>query len=222
MLRRLTIVGVVSLLLLNNLLFAGDYEGAPSDEDVGSSLTVIMDCISASLVTECTDTTIKLPCSNVLMDRESRLPRRIAYFLADPAEYVRALSPADPAGGFFASFMSILNSAAENPLVSAVYVNMSTRDYRPAEYLLSGSISFKYPEGSTLDEVLTLWSSRESTGREIVMTVDIQVFGSALATPISLAGVFNMSVDEEGSIVVKSTDTYTINGFAYDGGEYRM
>ena len=187
-----------------------------------NSLMVMMDCISASLVTECTDSSIKLPCSNVSMDPNVRLPKRIAYFLADPSEYVEALAPNEGYKGFLSSFLSVLNSATENPLISAVYVSMATREYAPGDYLLSGSISFDYPEGATLNEVLAIWSSREDTGKSIGMTVDMKVYGNGLSSPLSLSGNFDMSVDKTGSIIVKSADTYLINGFTYRGGEFRM
>jgi hypothetical protein len=209
-------------LLLTNLLYAEDLESPPPSGDIENSLMVIMDCISASLVTECTDSSVKLPCSNVSMDQDVHMPKRIAYFLADPSEFVEALSPSDGYKGFLASFLSVLNSATENPLVSAVYVSMATREYKAGDYLLSGSISFDYPEGATLNEVLAIWSSREDTGKSIGMTVDMKVYGNGLSSPIALSGLFDMSVDKTGSIVVKSSDTYMINGFAYRGGEFRM
>ena len=221
MIRRLTIVGLVSLLLLN-ILFAEDTETPPTTEEVSSSLTVIMDCISASLVTSCTDTDISLPCCTVSLDRESKLPLRIAYFLADPSEYADALAPSDSGYGFFAALMSLLNSAVENPLVSAVYVAMSTRGYHSGGYLLSGSISFEYPEGATFDDVLTIWSTREDTGQSIALNVDMQVFGSDMPRPMSMSGSFDMSVAENGDIVIRSDGIYLINGFHYQNGEFRM
>ncbi len=222
MIRRLTIVGLVSLLLLTNILYAEGNEGTPPMEDIESSLTVVMDCISASLVTECTDSNITLPCSNVSMEDNAQLPRRIAYFLADPSEFVNAMTPADQGLGFFASLRSLLYSATENPLVSAVYVSMATREYSPGDFLLSGSITFDYPEGATLEDILEIWSSRKNTGESIGLSVDMNVFGRGLTTPIALAGEFDMSVDDYGNIVVRSIDTYTINGFAYRGGEFKM
>lgn len=222
MVRRLTIVGVVSLLLLASVLYADEVSSPLPSGDVENSLMVIMDCISASLVTECTDTSIKLPCSAVSMDEVVHLPRRIAYFLADPSEFVEALAPSDSSKGLFTSFLSVLNTATENPMVSAVYVAMATRDYRQGDYLLSGSISFDYPEGATLDEVLTIWSDRVETEKGIEMKVDMKVYGKGLAEPVSLSGTFDMSIDKNGSITVKSADTYTINGYAYMGGEFHM
>ena len=222
MIRRLTIVGLVSLLLLSNSLFAIEGEGLPTDEDVGTALTVMMDCVSASLVTSCTDSGISLPCSNVAMDKASRLPLRIVYFLADPAEYVKALAPSENSGGFFAALMSLLNNATENPLISAVYVVMATREYVPGGYFVNGSISFTYPEGATLDDVLAIWSSRAYTDQSIMLKVDMQVFGSSFERPLTLYGVFDMSVDRTGDIVVKSRDVYTINGYGFQGGEFRM
>ena len=222
MIRRLTIVGLVSLLLLTESLFAVDSTQPPSDDEVAYSLTVIVDCVSASLVTECTDSGINLPCSNVSMDLDSKLPKRIAYFLADPSEYVTALAPAESTGGFLAALMSLLNSAADNPLVSAVYVIMSTREYTPGAFLLSGSISFDYPEGATLDDVLDIWSSRVQTDQNITMHVDIQVFGNNMNRPLAIAGDFAMYVDKDGSIVVESIGVYSINEYHYQGGRFRM
>ena len=221
MIRRLTIVGLVSLLLISSL-FAEETELPPTDAEVLDSLTVIMDCVSASLVTECTDSDIDLPCSNVSMNQGSKLPRRIAYFLADPSEYVDKLSPSDSNGGFFAALLSLLNSATENPLVSAVYVAMSTRGYREGDFLLSGYISFTYPEGADLDQVLAIWSSRENTGQSIGLSVDMQVYGSKLSRPMYLTGDFSLSVDDTGDIVISSVNVYRINGYAYQGGEFRM
>ena len=222
MIRRLTIVGLVSLLLFSQSLFAEETETPPTTEEVSASLTVIMDCISASLVTSCTDTDISLPCCNVSLDYKTQLPLRIAYILADPAEYTDALSPADSGYGFFAALMSLLNSAVENPLVSAVYVAMTSREYRIGGYLLSGSISFEYPEGVTLDDLLAIWSSRVDTGQSIALNVDMQVFGADMKRPLSISGRFDMSVAETGDIVVRSDGVYLINGFHYQNGEFRM
>ena len=222
MIRRLTIVGLVSLLLLTNFLYADEVEGPPSTDDIEESLTVIMDCVSASLVTECTDTTIKLPCSNVSMDSMVHLPKRITYFLADPAEFKNAMSPSDSSTSFFASFLSVLNTAIENPMVSAVYLAMSTRGYHQGDYYLSGSITFEYPEGLTLEDILTIWSIKEETDKKIKMVVDMNLYSRKLANPVSISGSFDMSVDKNGSLLVKSADTYTINGYAYKGGEFRM
>lgn len=221
MIRRLFAVGMVSLLLLS-CLFAEETELPPTDEEVLDSLTVIMDCVSASLVTECTDTDIKLPCSIVSMDSGSQLPRRIAYFLADPSEYERKLAPAEANGGFFAALLSLLNGVTENPFVSAVYVAMSTRDYSEGDFLLSGYISFSYPDGTDLDQILGIWSSRENTGRSIGLSVDMQVYGSKLNRPMYLNGDFSLAVDDKGDIVISSLGVYRINGYAYHGGEFRM
>ncbi len=210
-------------MLLNISLFAADTEVLPpSADEISGGLVVIMDCVSASLVTECTDSDIGLPCSSVSMDMTTRLPIRISYFLADPYEYLKALEPRDAGGGFFSALWSLLNSTTENPLVSAVYIAMATRGYTRAGYLLSGYIGFEYPEGATLDDVLAIWSSREDTNQSIVLTLDMQLYGNLVLNPIYLTGVFEMSVDETGDIVIDPVGTYTINGFTYQGGQFRM
>lgn len=221
MFRRFVIAGLVSLLIVSGL-YADDEVLAPSTEEVGKALTVIMDCISASLVTECTDSPISLSCSNVQMDHETNLPRRIAYFLADPAEYVSALTPKSDSSGFFAAFFALLSNTVEDPLVSAVYLAMSTRGYHQGGYLLSGSISFTYPDGATLDDVLEIWSTRYGTKEGIMMAVDMQLYGSELTRPLVINGNFRMGLSDRGDIVVNAVDIYTINGIGYIGGEFRF
>lgn len=221
MFRRFVIAGLVSLLIVSGL-YADDEVLAPSTEEVGKALTVIMDCISASLVTECSDSPISLSCSNVQMDHETNLPRRIAYFLADPAEYVSALTPKSDSSGFFAAFFALLSNTVEDPLVSAVYLAMSTRGYHQGGYLLSGSISFTYPDGATLDDVLEIWSTRYGTKEGIMMAVDMQLYGSELTRPLVINGNFRMGLSDRGDIVVNAVDIYTINGIGYIGGEFRF
>ncbi|MBR2282227.1 MAG: hypothetical protein IJ863_06370 [Spirochaetales bacterium] len=207
---------------MNTSLYAADTEVPPSSDEVATGLTVVMDCVSASLVTECTDSGIALPCSNVSMDIESRLPIRISYFLADPFEYMKALEPKDSGTGFFSALWSLLNSATENPLTSAVYIAMATRDYSPSKYLLSGYISFDYPDGVTLDDVLAIWSSRVDTDESIIMTVDMQLYGEAILRPLYVTGEFGMSVNADGDIVIDPIGTYNINNYTYQGGQFRM
>lgn len=221
MFRRFVIAGLVSLLIVSGI-YADDEVLAPSTEEVGKALTVIMDCISASLVTECTDSPISLSCSNVQMDHETNLPRRIAYFLADPAEYVSALTPKSDSSGFFAAFFALLSNTVEDPLVSAVYLAMSTRGYHQGGYLLSGSISFTYPDGATLDDVLEIWSTRYGTKEGIMMAVDMQLYGNELSRPLVINGNFRMGLSDGGDIVVNAVDIYTINGIGYIGGEFRF
>ncbi|MGP1507559.1 MAG: hypothetical protein ACTTJW_01585 [Sphaerochaeta sp.] len=222
MIRRITIVGLVSLLLLNFCLYAENPETPPSNDEVGVAITVIMDCISASLVTSCTPSNINLPCSNVSINPQTNLPIRISYFLADPFEYVKALAPPDSSGGFFSSLLSLLNSAAGDPLVTSVYVVMAARGYTPGGYLLSGNISFSFPEGVFLDDVINIWSSREDTGQSIYFKLEMRVYGTELDRPLSVSGEFDMSVDSDGGIVIKSVDIYKINGYGYRGGEFRF
>lgn len=222
MFRRSLIAGLISLLLMTGL-YAQDEVVPPTNEEIGTALTVIMDCISASLVTECTDSPISLPCSNVQMDSETSLPRRIAYFLADPSEYTLALAPkTDSSGGFFSSFLALLSNSAENPLVSAVYIAMAARGYQQGDYLLSGSISFSYPQGATLDDVLEIWSSRNGSHEELTLVVDMQLYGNRLLRPLTVYGTFTMGLDSDRSIAIRSVGVYTINGIGYKGGEFRF
>ena len=218
--RCLVIFLVVSLAFTS--LYATDSDSLPTMEEVNQALTVIMDCLSASLVTSCTDTNIKLPNCTVSVSQTSKLPLRIAYFLADPYEYLEALTPASEGNNIFSSFLAFLNNTIEDPLVSAVYLVMSSRGYSSGDYLLSGSINFTYPEGATLDDVIDVWTTRVNTGQSIEMSVDIGLYGEKMTRPLLVSGSFVMSVNDSGEIVVASVGEYTINNYRFQGGEFRF
>lgn len=221
MLRRCFVFVLIASFAFTSL-YATDTELPPTTGEVGDALTVIMDCLSASIVTSCTDSKIKLPNCTVSVGQDSKLPRRVAYFLADPSEYVEALAPASEGGNFLSTLLSFLNNAMEDPLVSSVYLVMASRGYVGGDYLLSGSISFSYPDGVTFDDVMEVWTSRRDTGQSIDMTVEMGVYGVAMARPLNVAGVFTMGVDDEGDIVVRSVGEYTINSYSFVNGEFRF
>ena len=218
--RCLVIFLVVSLAFTS--LYATDSDSLPTMEEVNQALTVIMDCLSASLVTSCTDTNITLPNCTVSVSQTSKLPLRIAYFLDDPYEYLEALTPASEGNNIFSSFLAFLNNTIEDPLVSAVYLVMSSRGYSSGDYLLSGSINFTYPEGATLDDVIDVWTTRVNTGQSIEMSVDIGLYGEKMTRPLLVSGSFVMSVINSGEIVVASVGEYTINNYRFQGGEFRF
>lgn len=203
-------------------LYAADSELPPTTDEVGGALTVIMDCLSASIVTSCTGSRITLPNCTVSVGPTSKLPLRVAYFLADPSEYVAALAPASDGGNFLSTFLSFLGNAMEDPLVSAVYLAMASRGYGSGDYLLSGSITFSYPNGVTFDDVMEVWTTRKNTGQSIDMTVDMGVYGFAMTRPLYVSGRFKMGVDDEGDIVVSSMGEYTINSYTFVNGEFRF
>jgi len=99
---------------------------------------------------------------------------------------------------------------------------MSTREYAPGDFLLSGSIAFDYPEGVSLEDVLDIWTTRVPTTQHITMDVDIQVFGNGVPRPLKMKGLFAMYVDTQGDIVVESIGVYSINEYSYQGGSFRM
>lgn len=221
MVKRFLIIFLIALLAFSGL-YASDAETPPTAEEVSQALTVIMDCLSASLVTSCTNSNIKLPNCTVSMSQASNLPLRIAYFLADPAEYCAALTPAYEGNSLLSTFLAFLSNSMEDPLVSAVYVVMSSRGYSNGDYLLSGSITFSYPEGVTLDDVIDVWTTRVNTNQSIGMTVDIGLYGGKMSRPLTVSGNFVMSVNDEGEVVVSSVGAYTINNYQFQGGQFKF
>jgi len=203
-------------------LYATDDELPPTSQEVGDSLTVIMDCLSAAIVTSSTNSNITLSNCTVSIGQTSKLPLRVAFFLADPAEYVEALAPSAEGTSFLSTFLSFLSNAMEDPLVSAVYMAMVSRGYANGDYLLSGSITFSYPEGATFDDVMEVWTSRQNTGKSIELTVEMGVYGTKMVRPIYVAGSFTMQVNDDGEIVVRSNGEYKINSFTFVNGEFRF
>ncbi len=130
--------------------------------------------------------------------------------------------PASEGNNFLSSFLFFLDKTIADPLVSAVYVVMSSRGYASGDYLLSGSINFTYPEGATLDDVIAVWTTRENINQSIEMAVDIGVYGEKMERPLTVSGTFLMSVNEAGEIVVASVGEYTINTYRFQGGEFRF
>ncbi len=147
---------------------------------------------------------------------------RVAFFLADPAEYLTALAPSVEGSNFLSTFFSFLNNAIKDPLITAVYMAMYSRDYSNGDYLLSGSITFSYPNDVSFDDVFQVWTSRTNTGYSIEMTVEMGLYGLKMTRPLYLSGVFTMSVNDEGDIVVQSVGEYRINNFYFVNGEFKF
>ncbi len=221
MTRRFFIFGLIILLAFEGL-YATDSEMPPTSEEVGDALTVIMDCLSASIVTSCTDSNITLPNCTVSIGQTTGLPLRVAFFLADPAEYLVALAPSSEGSNFLSTLFSFLNNAIKDPLISAVYMSMASRGYSNGDYLLSGSITFSYPNEVSFDDVFQVWTSRVNTGNSIEMTVEMGLYGLKMERPLYINGVFNMSVDDDGDIVVQSVGEYRINTFYFVNGEFKF
>lgn len=221
MTRRFFVFGLIVLLAFAGL-YATDSETPPTSQEVGDALTVIMDCLSASIVTSCTDSNITLPNCTVSISQTTGLPLRVAFFLADPAEYVTSMATSVEGSNFLSTLFSFLNNAMKDPLVSAVYMAMASRGYSNGEYLLSGSITFSYPNDVAFDDVFQVWTSRINTGYSIEMTVEMGVYGLKMTRPLYVNGVFNMIVNDEGDIVVKSVGEYRINSFYFVNGEFRF
>ena len=89
-----------------------------------------------------------------------------------------------------------------------------------------GDFGLNFYTGNFRVGAVTLYNPQGYDPREAfglgALKVDMQVFGSSFERPLTLYGVFDMSVDRTGDIVVKSRDVYTINGYGFQGGEFRM
>ena len=74
----------------------------------------------------------------------------------------------------------------------------------------------------TFDDVMEVWTTRQNTRQSIDMTVEMRVYGFAMARPLYVAGNFTMGVDDEGDIVVSPVGESSINSHTFVNGEFRF
>jgi len=212
------------LLLLLVPVFSDDASAVapPSEKDVAVTLTVILDCLNSSLCAEYSPVELDLPCSTVSVDPATGLPQRIAYFLADPSDYENVLAKAlaGGSGNFWSSIFSVVSKGTSDPFLAKVSYTLSTRNYRVSDYLLSGAVTFSYPDGTTLDQMKKVWLEREKADQCMNITMNLSLYGLKMAAPMTIAGDFTLSVDDEGLVVVRSAGQTNINGYNLAFGEF--
>jgi len=221
--RRILIYVLIILLPATLCAFDRDSE-MPGEEDISKALTVIVDCITSSLASQYASTTVELPCSSFSIDTNTLLPQRIAYFLADPSDFQRVIASAlDMDGGnIFSTLFSAVRRSVNDPYLAAVSYMLGSRGYQMSDYLVSGSITFSYPEGTTFDTISGVLSRRIPSEDFSNVSLNLSLYGLRMDLPMYISGVFTVSVDEGGSIVVNSVDAYWINDYCFAGGSFRF
>lgn len=185
---------LISLFLV--LLVFGVYAEEASREDIGKAFNVFTDCLTAALVAEYSEPQTELPCVSITKDSTTGLPLRIAFFLADPSDYAKELSP-----GF--------RKKIQNAQLAAVGKILESRNYQMSDYLLSGSVILSFNEGQTPQDIWTALSEKTKTDHLVRLTVSLGIFGFKLEYPLLIEGDFDVSIDEEGFVVFSS------DGFSY-------
>lgn len=185
---------LISLFLV--LLVFGVYAEEASREDIGKAFNVFTDCLTAALVAEYSGPQTELPCVSITKDSTTDLPLRIAFFLADPSDYAKELSP-----GF--------RKKVQNAQFAAVGKILESRNYQMSDYLLSGSVILSFNEGQTPQDIWTALSEKQKTDHLVRLTVSLGIFGFKLEYPLLIEGDFDVSIDEEGFVVFSS------DGFSY-------
>lgn len=185
---------LISLFLV--LLVFGVYAEEASREDIGKAFNVFTDCLTAALVAEYSGPQTELPCVSITKDSTTDLPLRIAFFLADPSDYAKELSP-----GF--------RKKIQNAQLAAVGKILESRNYQMSDYLLSGSVILSFNEGQTPQDIWTALSEKQKTDHLVRLTVSLGIFGFKLEYPLLIEGDFDVSIDEEGFVVFSS------DGFSY-------
>lgn len=173
------------------LLVFGVYAEEASREDVEKVFNVFTDCLTAAIVSEYSEPRIELPCVSISKDPSSGLPQRVAFFLADPSDYVKELAP-----GFRKKNL--------NEELIAVGKIMEEKDYQMSDYLLSGSVILTFTEGQTPETVIAYLSEKTAAENFVKLTVSLGVFGFKLEHPLLIEGNFDVSIDDEGYVVFRS------------------
>lgn len=214
---------VLTVLLVSSGVFAEDV--VPVDEkSVNQALTVVVDCLSAAIASNYSANEISMPSTIISVDQKTNLPQRIAFLLADPSAFVATMQSfvGNSNQNLFVSLMSLITKSVTDPLVSAAYFAMASREYKQSDYLISGFVSFSYPENATLEELTEIWVNRSSEDGSLGLSLDLSIFGNKMQTPVDISGNFEISVDKNGSMVISSIDSYSINGLYFTGGLFRF
>ena len=206
----------VSVFLFFSILISMVF-ATPGDvvtEEEQKAMETIIDCVSSAFVSEYSTTRVTLPCTSIVMDQELDLPQRISFFLADPADFVQEMSKYTTSNGnVLVSILSIFNKTSSDPFLSAMYLLLTSKGYEQNEYLINGSIAFKYLQGTTIEQLSDIWISRKADPEEVLpINMNLVVYGKGLVQPVSISGSFMVFIDEQGLINIKPDDFFLLDG----------
>lgn len=213
---------LVAALIVSLPLAADESEHFPSPEEINQVMQVITDCFSASLAATYSEEHLELPSCSVSINTETYLPSRIAFFLANPYEFQLILkNEVAPQKNLLSAILSLLQNQKADPLLSATYINLSSKNYQSNSYYVNGYINLMYPENTTLNDLSQFLLSREYTENSIKLNLSLNVVKvSGNPVSVTFGGNFEMSVKEDGTINVSSLDSYTINGRLFEAGSF--
>lgn len=201
-------------------VIADDTRTLPAYEEMTKVLDVITDCFSTTIASIYSSYPVVLPSCSVSMDTQSNLPARVSYFLADPYQFQASLKNASAIqGNLINTIIALLQNQEKDPLISASYMNLVSKNYQQSQFYLSGYIIFGYPGNTTLENLSSLLLSREYSGSSVELNLSLNVI-QANRPPISVSGIFEMTLKEDGKISVSPLNSYLLNGNRVEGGSY--
>lgn len=206
------------------LLLAPAFAEQTADMDTVKALTATLDSLYTSISSSLSDSTVTMPSTSVSIDEETRLPKRVSFFLADPHDYMTALSNATipSSQNLIQNLMNMIIRPQADPVLLEVRSYLSSRSYRQGDYILSGSVNFFYPENMTLQDLAAVWRGNETDTQPLRVTVSLTMFGSALGQDISITGTFEIRDTSDGLLSFSSIGTYTINESSYTDGFFQL
>lgn len=188
--------------------------------DNAKTITAIIDCLSAAVASNISSTTVSLPSTTVSNDPDTLLPQRISFFLADPSVYLTVMSKTN-SGNILSSLVKFMSHSISDPVLAKAYRPMSDRAYKRSDYLLNGYVNLTYPDNSNYESIREIWINRTPSKNSITLAINLKVNGNAVKEPVSIAGIFNVCINEEGILTV-SSDAFTINETSYTEGIFYL
>ncbi len=215
---------LVAVFLLFILLFstvhADDFQ---QDPDLSKAMPVIVDVVTVAMVANYGETKVYLP-SMGISSSESGLPTRISFFLTDPAAFTKSIAKALGLDNkdLISAIISSFNSTISDPVLSAVYYSLLSKNYKVGNYLISGNLLLTFPEDVSHMTLEELMSADLSNSDPILIQSNLNVYGSELSKPVSITGVFSLDVEEKTHVVLRPVNEYMINNNLVTGGEFRF
>ncbi len=202
-------------------LFSAD-NGLFTEKDVSKGITVILDCISTSIVGEYTLKNISLPSSSIYVDTKTNLPHRISFFLVDPADFFEIIEKYIKT--YTASFNLSSDAEELSPVLISLRDNLSSKHYSHSDYFLTGSVIISYPVELDLEEIYEIFDKSFDFIDEVInirLDLDLVLFGFEMENPMSVSGIFNLKIDGK-EVVFTSIDNYEINNIIYPERIYKF
>lgn len=191
---------------------------APDPEKVEAAFMVIADCVNASLACGISPVNVELHSVTRSVDGETSLPVRYAFFLADPGDIRNSIDSYASAfrQSFFSNLFSVEVTVARDSYLVDIGETLASREYRMSDYLLTGSVTFSFPEDMDAESLDYILRTRPQTEDFMKVGLNLGLFGTKVDGSLFIEGEFCVSVAGDGSLLFTCENGYKVNGISYE------